>query len=118
MTFSTWRRIHRGASVTIAVVALLHVLLTAPLYGEWSADALWFLATGVGLLLLAAINWAHVGLEPCRQPTARVVLWANVVYLLLGVSALVVVPEPQTMPLVAGLAAQAFAGRVTLRGSA
>jgi hypothetical protein len=71
----------------------------------------------VGLLLLAAMNWAHVGLEPCRQPTAPVVLWANVGYLLLGVSALVAVPAPQTMLLVASLAAQAVAGRVTLRGA-
>ncbi|HXV14859.1 MAG TPA: hypothetical protein VEC56_11695, partial [Candidatus Krumholzibacteria bacterium] len=103
---------------TVAVISLLHVVLTARFYGEWSADALWFLAAGLGLLLLAVVNWAHVGLEPCRLPTAPVVLWANVVYLLLGVAALVAVPQVQAVLLVAGLAAQAVAGRFTLRAPA
>jgi hypothetical protein len=118
VSFAVWRRIHRGASATIAFVALLHVLLTSQLYREWSADALWFLTSGVGLLLLAVMNWAHVGLEPCQQPTAPVVLWANFVYLLLGAAALVAVPEPQAVLLVVSLAAQAVAGRITLGGPA
>lgn len=118
MSFIVWRRIHRGASGTIAIMSFLHILLTAQLYGAWSADALWFLATGLGLLLLAVMNWAHVGLEPCRQPTAPVVLWANVAYLLLGVAALVAVPQAQTVVLMVSLVVQAIAGRTTLRGPA
>lgn len=118
MSFVVWRRVHRGASATIAITALLHVLLTTQLYERWSADALWFLATGLGLLLLAVVNWAHVGLEPCNQPTAPVVLWANLVYVLLGVAALLAVPQPQTVVLAVGLLVQAVAGRATLRGPA
>jgi hypothetical protein len=118
VSFAAWRRVHRAATGTLAVVALLHVLLTLQLHQKWSADALWFLTSGIGLLLLAAVNWAHVGVEPCEQPTAPVVRWANFVYLLLGAAALVAVPEPQTVLLVASLAAQAVAGHATLRGPA
>lgn len=118
MSFAVWRRVHRAASATVGFVALLHVLLTAHLYQEWSAEALWFLTSGVGLVLLAVVNWAHVGLEPCQQPTAPVVRWANFAYLLLGTGALLAVPEPQAVLLVVSLAAQAVAGRATLRGPA
>jgi len=118
VSFATWRRIHRGASATVALLAAVHMLLTLRLYQEWAADALWFLTAGLGLFLLAVVNWAHVGLEPCPQPTAPVVRWANYVYVLLGAAALAAVPEPQAVVLVVSLVAQAVAGRATLRGSA
>lgn len=118
MSFMVWRRIHRTATAIIAITAVLHVLFTSRLYAGWAADALWFLGTGLGLLLLAALNWAHVGLEPCQQPTAPVVRWANVVYAVLGVAALWAVPESQTVVLMASLLVQAIAGHATLRGPA
>jgi hypothetical protein len=118
MTFLAWRRVHRVATGILAGLAALHSLLTAVLYQTWMAGAVWFLGTGLGLLLLALVNWAHVGLEPCRQPTARLVRWANIGFLASGVLAFVAVPEPQAMIIVAALALQAIAGHVTLPGPA
>jgi hypothetical protein len=115
MSFKAWRRLHRAASAVLAGLATLHSALTPLLYGAWTREALWFLGTGLGLFLLAAVNWAHVGTEPCRQPTAPLIRWANVGYLAFGIGALLAVPEPQAFVIVASLAAQALAGWATLR---
>jgi hypothetical protein len=115
MSFKVRRGLHLVASVVLAGLATLHSALTPVLYDTWTQEALWFLGTGLGLLLLAVVNWAHVGLEPCRQPTAPLVRWANVVYLVFGVGALLAVPEPQAFVIVAALAVQVLAGWATLR---
>ncbi len=114
-----WSRpLHRGASVVVAVIALTHVGATAVYYDGWSPAAVWFSGTGLGLLLLSVINWAHVGLEPCNLPTAPVVRAANWVFAAFGVAALVAVPKPLASVLVLALLLQAVAARATLRGPA
>jgi hypothetical protein len=107
---------HLVASWILAGLALVHSSLTPMLYHEWNPDAVWFLGTGLGLLFLAGSNLAHVGLEPCRQPTAPFVRWANVVFLAFGAAALIAVPEPQAAVIFVALAAQAIAGWATLKG--
>ncbi len=114
--FRRWRLLHRSGTAVVAFMALAHSILTPFLYSSWGPDALWFLGTGLGLLFLAVANWAHVGLEPCHQPTAPVVLWANLVFLAFGLGALFAVPEVQALAVVIGLALQALAGLFTLRG--
>src|SRR5690606_40568772 len=47
-------------------------LLTFHFYSRWTPDAVWFLGTGLGLLLLAGINRGHIGLGPCRSEERRV----------------------------------------------
>ena len=118
IAFHTWRRIHRSATSILAILALLHSILTFVLYDQWDPNALWFLGTGLGLLFLAVSNWSHVGLEPCRQPTAPVVRWGNFVFVLLGVGAVIAVPEPQAYLILAALIVQAVAGTRTLSPSA
>jgi hypothetical protein len=115
VTFTAWRLVHRTCTGIAGVLAIVHVLLTARLYDGWSPDALWFLLSGLGLLLLTTMNWAHVGLEPCQLPTAPAVKWANVVYMAAGVAALLAVPQPHAMVLVGALAGQTVAGFQTLR---
>jgi hypothetical protein len=114
ITFRTWRIVHRAATSVLALFAILHSALTFVLYDQWAPDAVWFLGTGLGLLFLAVSNWAHVGLEPCRQPTAPVVRWANFVFVMLGIAAVIAVPEPQAYLVLAALVVQAVAGTRTL----
>lgn len=83
-------------------------------YSRLSPNAVWFFGTGLGLLLLGVLNWAHVGGEPCRMPIAPVVRSANVVFLVFGFAAVAAVNEPQGWVIVAGLVGQALAGWVTL----
>lgn len=75
---------HRGAAAVLGVFSALHPVVTPWVYGEWSADAVWFVGTGLGLLLLAGMNVAHVGLAPCDLPTAPAVRVANWVFVAFG----------------------------------
>ena len=118
MSFGTWRLVHRAATRVLAAFAVLHSGLTAVLYESWSPDGVWFLGTGLGLLLLALMNWSHVGLEPCTMPTAPVVRWANFGFVVFGVGAVIAVPEPQAFLILAALVIQAVAGTATLQPSA
>ena len=104
------------SSSLVALVSLVHVGVTFVMYDEWSPDAVWFFGTGVGLLSIAVMNIAHVGLEPCGQPTAPVLRWLNWLFVGLGFAALYAVPQPQAFVIVAGLLGQAVASVVTLPG--
>lgn len=110
------RRIHLAASGLIAAMAFIHIGLAIPIYREWSPDAAWFVGTGIGLLLLAALNLAHIGLEPCRQPTARFVRAVNWLYALFGLTTLLAVPEPQAVALAFLLVVQSLVASRTLPG--
>ena len=116
MSFPAWRRIHRISSGIVGVIALIHCAVTFVFYKEWSPDAVWFFGTGVGLVSIAVMNIAHVGLEPCRQPTAVAIRWLDFIFVGLGLAALVAVPEPQAALIVLGLVGQAIASLVTLPG--
>ena len=114
MTYVGWRRLHLGASWTVVVLAVIHSVLTPFIYGEWSPDALWFLGTGLGLLVVGAANLAHIGIEPCRQPTARMVRITNYVFAAFGLAAVLAVPEPHAMLIFGCLVLQAVASHWTL----
>jgi hypothetical protein len=111
-----WRRVHLFASGLLAVTGLIHSSLTFVLYPGWSPDSVWFLGTGLGLLLLAALNWTHIGIEPCRMSTARLVRVANWTFVFFGIGAVIAVPEAQAFAVQAALIGQAVAARWTLPG--
>lgn len=117
MTFTTARPIHRAATAVVGGMGIVHSALTAVFYTGWTPNALWFLGAGLGLVLLAVMNWAHVGLEPCRLPTAVAVKWANVVYGMFAVAAAFAIPEPHALLLVAALVVQAIVGFWTLKAA-
>ena len=116
MSFRTARLLHRSASVVVAALGAVHAVLTFVIFDSWSPDAVWFFGTGLSLVALAVMNWAHVGLEPCDLPTAPVVKYVNVAYAVFGLAAIAAVPEPQAFILAAAILLQAGAGFVTLRG--
>jgi hypothetical protein len=117
-SFAAWRRIHFVASGLVTLIAVAHVGLTLPLYRRWSADAVWFFGAGLGVLIVGLLNLTHIGVEPCKRPTARFVRITNWVYAVFGLATLVAVPEPQAYALVAALVAQAVVARRTLPGLA
>jgi hypothetical protein len=116
MSFAAWRIVHRVATAFIGVMGLLHASFTFTMYDGWGPDALWFMGTGLSLVFLAVINWAHVGTEPCTMPTAPVVRHANVAYALFGFAAVLAVPQQHAWLLAAALLMQAVAGLFTLAG--
>ncbi len=110
------RILHIAASMGAALIALAHSLLTWYFYATWAPEAVWFLGTGLGLLLLAALNLSHIGLEPCHMPTTRLVRLANWVFLAFAIAASVAVPEPQAYLLTLLVLVQAIVSRWTLPG--
>jgi hypothetical protein len=112
--FPLWRRVHLTATWILALLAVVHIGVTLFIHSSWSPDAVWFLGTGLGLLLLAAMNRAHLGVEPCSMPTARVVRWANWMFAAFGIAAVLAVPEPQAMVILLALLGQAVASQRTL----
>ncbi|CAN5166896.1 hypothetical protein BH24GEM2_BH24GEM2_07740 [soil metagenome] len=117
-SYQSWRGVHLGSSGLVALLALAHATFSFFAYASWSADAAWFLGTGLGLLLLSTLNLSHIGVEPCQQPTTRLVRIANWVFVAFGVAAVVAVPMPQAFAVLAGLLGQAVAASRTLPGPA
>jgi hypothetical protein len=113
-----WRRVHLTSSGLLCLLATIHSALTPFLYSAWEPEAVWFLGTGLGLLLLAVFNLAHIGIESCRRPSARLIRWANWPFALFGLSVVLAVPEPQAFVVLAALIGQAMAGHFTLPGPA
>ena len=115
--YQTARRIHIATSGFIVAIALVHIGLAAPIYREWSPDAVWFVGTGIGLLVLAALNLAHIGVEPCHQPTARFVRAVNWLYAVFALVTLLAVPEPQAVALAFLMVVQSLVAPKTLPGT-
>lgn len=101
----------------MGALAIAHCAMTVAFSMSRPSDAVWLLGTGLGLLLLAAMNLAHVGLVPCAMPTAPVVRASNWVFVLFSVGALVVAPEPLGAMIAVALVVQAGAGHRTLKGA-
>lgn len=113
--YHNWRRAHLVASYVLGLIALVHIALTWQLY-EWSPDAVWFLGTGMAMLLLAALNLTHVGVEPCHMPTTKLIRISNWIFFGFGIAAAWAVSEPQAYAIVVSLAVQAIAAHTTLPG--
>lgn len=114
--YALWRRLHLGSSAVLAVLALMHAGLAVPLHGGWNSEAVWFAGTGLGLFILAGINLAYIGVEPCRQPTTKAVRVANYLMAMFGAAAVAAVPAVQAWIVLAALLGQALAARFTLPG--
>ena len=101
---SVARRVHRASAWLVVVVGCLHCGVTPVLFSEWRADAVWFLAGGMGLVLVGAMN-----LTGAVGGTARVIAVSNGAFLVLGVAALPVVRVPQFWAAVLGLLGMSLA---------
>ena len=114
--YARLRQMHLIASGAVGVIALAHSALTFVFYHEWGPDAVWFLGTGLGLLVVSALNLSHIGVEPCHSPTAKLVRWTNWLFTAFGIAATVAVPEPQAFGMLAVLCVQAVVAHWTLPG--
>jgi hypothetical protein len=114
LTPNSLRRIHATASATIGLLGLAHSGLTALFYSRWSANAAWFLGAGLGLTLLAALNWAALDENP-RGRLLIVTRSANWVFAVFTLALVWAVPQPQAVVIATGVLVQAVVGQVTLK---
>lgn len=114
MSLIALRRIHVTASASVGLLGLAHSALTASFYSRWSANAAWFLGAGLGLTLLAVLNWAALD-ENSRGRVLVVTRWANRVFALFTLALVWAVPQPQAFVIATGVLVQAAVGQVTLK---
>ena len=93
-SYYRWRRIHIGSSGLVAVLAIVHAAVSGLAFAHGSRDVGRSVGAALALLLLSGLNIAHIGLEQCRQPTARFVRGANWIFVILGAATIVAVPVP------------------------
>lgn len=89
------KKIHTIASVLIVILGCLHIAVTFFNYHGLSYDAVWFLGTGVGIVLAGFMNIAM--LRDCGKDT---VIWAmalltNLFFVLGFAAASYMMREPQ-----------------------
>jgi hypothetical protein len=101
-------RLHQVCAVAVIVIALVHTAVTAT-YGKWDADAVWFAATGLGFLLLGALNLAARA-DTAATRVRALCRFANVVAALFAAAALLAVPVPHAFVFFAAIAGQAAFG--------
>jgi hypothetical protein len=119
MTDASYRRIratHIASSLLIAIGSVIHSASTWFYSPVWTPESVWFLGTGLGLLLVAALNLSHIGIEPCRMPTTRLVRITNWIYFAYAVAACVAIPQPHALLLTIALLVQAIMSLGTLPG--
>jgi hypothetical protein len=87
------RGVYRTAAGLLMALGMVHTLLTFRIFGELSADAVWFAGTGLSMVFLGSLNLA---LAACAHPAVRTICRAaNLAGLAFGVAAAAAVPEPQ-----------------------
>lgn len=96
-------------TLALAIAALLlgtaHCALTTLLYPLWTIDALWFVGTGLAMMITAAANIS--GLDTNGRMSRAILLLINLVMVGFFAAAWLVLPQPQVIiggALFAGLA--------------
>lgn len=110
------RRTNLGLAIAAGLLGTGHLALTPLLYPSWTIDSLWFVGTGLAMLIAAGANLLGIS-EGNRVRRAGLVVM-NLSMTAFFASAWPVLPEPQVIVggiLFAGLAlAAALSGDVAL----
>ncbi len=109
---------HVVASAVVTLVGAFHLVMAPFTHRHWSPEVLWSLGTGLALLCLGAVNIALLRAGPSWDETARVIRWTNYAFALFGIAAVIVVPDPEEIAMVAALLVEAVASHWTLPGPA
>ena len=107
-------RVHQISSAAVVALALVHIGVVPIVFRRWTPGISWFIGTGLGLLLLGALNIA-LRREPSSFGGTGVCRLANFVALAYATAAVIASPEVQGVVAVIALAGQALSARVVLR---
>jgi hypothetical protein len=107
------RRITVALASAAGLLGIGHLALTPLLYPGWTIGSLWFVGTGLAMLMGAGANLVGLGAEDRTGRTGVVVM--NLAMTAFFVSAWLVLPEPQVIVggmLFTGLTVVALSGNV------
>lgn len=86
---------HRALAVLAGLLGVAHLALTPLVYPDWTIEALWFVGTGLAIMLAAAAN---LFTGPAPGPSRRVTLVAiNTIMTCYFAAAWLVLPGPQVV---------------------
>lgn len=110
----TQRRITFFLAGAAGLLGLAHLALTALIYDNWTTDALWFVGTGLAIVIGAAANFAAI--SSLDRTSRSIMVIINAMMTGFFVAAWPVVPGPQVIVgglLFAGLTACAWRTTIT-----
>ena len=114
-------RVLLAASTALcALLGLVHLGFGFVTYRQLSPEAVWFVGTGIALLVFPALNWATFAGPSPRLPVRRLVLTLDALMVAFGVVVVRAVPAPQAYALLASFIGIGLSGVFTSqqRGSA
>ena len=90
-----WKLIHKVTSGLIIALGVLHCVFTVLNYDSFTLDAMWFLGSGIALILAGFLNVAAIRVGGSDQVVRFLCLTANVIFVVLFAVALWALSQPQ-----------------------
>ena len=92
-----WRLIHKIATGLIVALGALHCAFTAQNHDSFSLDAMWFLGSGVAIILAGFLNVAALRIGATDRVVKYLCLAANLFFTILFGVALFLLAQPQVI---------------------
>lgn len=90
-----WRVAHKVTTGLIIALGALHCAFTAMDYDSFSLDAMWFLGTGVAIILAGFLNVAAIRVGGQDRVVKLLCLTTNLTFAALFATALWLMSQPQ-----------------------
>lgn len=90
-----WRVTHKVTTGLIIALGALHCVFTFHDYDSFTLDAMWFLGSGIAIILAGFLNVAAVRVGGKDRVVTILCLTANLIFALLFAAALWLMSQPQ-----------------------
>jgi hypothetical protein len=92
-----WRLVHKITTGLIIALGAVHCVFTARNYDGFTLDAMWFLGSGIAIILAGFLNVAEVRVGGKDQIVRSLCLTANLIFIVLFAAALLSLSQPQVI---------------------
>ena len=92
-----WRQVHKIATGLIIGLGALHSGFTVQNYKGFSLDAMWFLGSGIAIILAGFLNVVAIRAGGRDQVVRLLCLTANLIFVVLFAAALWLLSQPQVI---------------------
>jgi hypothetical protein len=92
-----WRAVHKITTGLIIALGALHTGFTVQNYEGFTLDAMWFLGSGIAIILAGFLNVAAIRVGGRDQVVRYLCLTANLIFVALFAAALWLLSQPQVI---------------------
>lgn len=89
----TLGRVTASLAILTALLGLAHIVLTFAIYPAWNLEALWFLGSGIAIVIGALAN--SLGIDGSNRASGLILILINAAMVSFFLSAWFVLPAPQ-----------------------